>query len=72
MLSLQERAGILTQDCNEQAHSENRRIMCDSYVGKLKDFMIPDPVNYTQWEMAMLSEGASVYEQVSGQFVSSF
>mmetsp|Transcript_5031 Transcript_5031/g.11091 ORF Transcript_5031/g.11091 Transcript_5031/m.11091 type:complete len:247 (-) Transcript_5031:238-978(-) len=69
MLTLEERTQPMEQDCTEQA---GETFLCDFYVRLLQEYMPSYDMTYDQWMQELLSDGASVHDEVSGQFSSLF
>mmetsp|Transcript_26248 Transcript_26248/g.41399 ORF Transcript_26248/g.41399 Transcript_26248/m.41399 type:complete len:130 (-) Transcript_26248:192-581(-) len=66
--SVSERTLVLTQDCSAQARDDATTTMCDVYAELLMQFVPSSGVSYEEWKEELLSEGASIHEQVSAQF----
>eukprot|EP00585_Thalassiosira_rotula_P011967 CAMPEP_0196161272 /NCGR_PEP_ID=MMETSP0910-20130528/47249_1 /TAXON_ID=49265 /ORGANISM="Thalassiosira rotula, Strain GSO102" /LENGTH=205 /DNA_ID=CAMNT_0041426213 /DNA_START=70 /DNA_END=684 /DNA_ORIENTATION=+ len=67
-LSLSERTLVLRNDCSAQARDDDTTNMCDVYVELLMQFVPSFDVTYDEWKEELLSEGASVHEEISAQF----
>lgn len=63
-LSLQERSGAMSEDCTGQASDE---ILCNLYVTLIEALMPSSQLNYDMWKEELISEGASVHDEVSRQ-----
>jgi len=59
----------VTQGCEEQAEDT---IVCRVYTSLLEQFMPSSDMTYEQWKVEIITEGASVHEEISAQFSSYF